>query len=66
MLNKELESLTNCMNKISSGFGMSAYDAAEAIARMLEVIENNREEAPMSAANKFRVKSEEVEIDWIS
>ena len=66
MLNKELESLANCMNKISSSFGMSAWDAADAIARMLEAIENNREEAPMSATNKFRVKSEETEIDWIS
>lgn len=66
MLDKELESLANCMNKISCGFGMSAYDAAEAMARMIDAIENSREEAPASAASKFRVKSEEVEIDWIS
>ena len=66
MLNKELESLANCMNKISSSFGMSAWDATEAMARLIDAIENSREEAPVSAASKFRVKSEEVEIDWIS
>ena len=54
------------MNKISSSFGMSAWDATEAMARLIDAIENSREEAPVSAASKFRVKSEEVEIDWIS
>ena len=66
MLDKELESLANCMNKISSSFGISAWDAADAMARLIDAIENSREKAPVSAANKFRVKSEEVEIDWIS
>ena len=66
MLDKELESLAKCMNKISSNFSMSAYDAAEAMARMTQVIENSREKTLVSAVNKFRVKSEEVEIDWIS
>ena len=66
MLDKELESLANCMNKISSSFGMSAYDAAEAIARMIDAIENSREEVCEHSSHKFRVKSEEVEIDWIS
>lgn len=66
MLDKELESLANCMNKISCSFGMSAYDATEAMARLIDALENSREKTPVSAASKFRVKSEEVEIDWIS
>lgn len=66
MLNKELENLANCMDKISSAFGMSAYDAAEAIARMVSALENSRGSLSEVPANKFRVKSEETEIDWIS
>lgn len=66
MLNEELKNLASCMNKISSTFGMSTYDAAEAIARMIEAIENSRETLLAVPVNKFRVKSEETEIDWIS
>lgn len=46
--------------------GISAEEAANAFVRLSEALSNSRYSVSPTRADKFRVKSEEIEIDWIS
>ena len=59
------EELMNLM-AVSSAYGISAAEVGEAFKRLSMTLENGRKEKLDTSVNKFRVKSEEVEFDWIS
>ena len=46
--------------------GVSAEEAANAFIKLSEALSNSRYSISPIHADKFRVKNEEVEIDWIS
>ena len=46
--------------------GISAEEAANAFIKLSEALSNSRHSVSLAHAGKFRVKSEEIEIDWIS
>jgi hypothetical protein len=59
------EELMNLM-AVSSAYGISAAEAGEALKCLSMVLENGRKKESSVCLDKFRVKSEEVEFDWIS
>ena len=46
--------------------GISAEEAADAFVKLSMALENGRKIIKDAPVNKFRVKSEEIEVDWIS
>ena len=46
--------------------GVSTEEAANAFVKLSEVLSNSRHSVSLAHANKFRVKSEEIEFDRIS
>lgn len=63
---KDLEEALITIGKISSMTMCSVEEATEAFVRLSEALANERKSSLASAIGKFRTKSEEVEIDWIS
>jgi hypothetical protein len=63
---KNLEEALNTIGKISMTMGYSVEEATEAFVRLSEALANERKSSLVGATGKFRTKSEEVEIDWIS
>ena len=51
---------------MSIGFGISAEKTTEAMTRLIAALDNARQPLADSTCEKFRVKSEEVEIYWFS
>jgi hypothetical protein len=63
---KDLEEALSTVGKISSMTMCSVEEVAEAFVRLSEALANERNSSLAGATGKFRTKSEEVEIDWIS
>ena len=66
MAMKNLEEAVAAIGKTSITMGYSIKEATEAFVRLSEALANERKSSLASATGKFRIKSEEVEIDWIS
>lgn len=63
---KDLEEAMATIGKISSMTMCSVEEVAEAFIKLSEALANERNSSLADTTGKFRIKSEEVEIDWIS
>lgn len=61
-----LEQVLAIIGQTSMQMGISVEEAADAFIRLNKALENGRKEESYAPLHNFRVKSEEVEIDWIS
>ena len=63
---ENLEQALATIGQMSMQMGINVEEATDAFIRLSKALENGRKEESYAPLHKFRVKSEEVEIDWIS
>ena len=63
---EKLEQALATIGQMSIQMGISAEETTNAFIKLSRALENGRKEESHMPTHNFRVKSEEVEIDWIS